>query len=110
MNNNKSSKELVTKGMLKEVLDEAVDTIMIGMNRLFGRFKNEMNGKFGEVKIKFEEFDKRFNKVDRKLEKIEAEVTYIKRGVNDLKADLSDTPSRTEFNNLKQEVKILQAN
>jgi len=48
--------------------------------------------------------DKRFDRVDRRLDTLEVGQFYLKDKINGLKADLSDTPSRREFQQLKSKV------
>ena len=74
-----SNKDLVTKSML----DDAVDVILKGMDKLFGGLKTEMNKRF---------------------DRVETDITFIKRDTRDIKAELSDTPSRREFKDLKTRV------
>jgi hypothetical protein len=66
--------EPVTRG----ILDEAVEAILKGMDKMVRRLGSEMNSRFEEV--------------DERLKKIEIELTHVKDTVNGLKADLSDTP------------------
>ncbi len=79
-------KNPVTKGML----DDAVDTLLAGMDNLHSRFKGEL--------------DKSFEKVNGRLDNLDRETTFVKREIRDLKADLSDTPTRKEHNELKGKV------
>ena len=76
----------VTKGML----DDAVDTLLAGMENLYSGFK--------------EELDKSFDKIEGRLDNLDRETTFVKREIHDLKADLSDTPTRKDFNELKGRV------
>jgi len=48
--------------------------------------------------------DKRFDRVDRRLDTLEVGQFYLKDKINGLKADLPDTPSRREFQQLKSKV------
>jgi len=73
----------VTKGML----DDAVDTLLAGMDNLYSRFN--------------EELDKSFEKGYGRFDNLDRETTFVKREIRDLKADLSDTPTRIEFNEIK---------
>jgi predicted nuclease with TOPRIM domain len=74
----------------KKVLDEAVETILKGMDNLFDKFKGEMYA--------------RFENVENRLDRIEAELSYVKDEIKGLKADFSTTPSRREFEELKVRV------
>ena len=74
-----SKDQIVTKGML----DEAVDSLLVGMDKLYQSFKKLF---------------------EKELEPIKADITFIKRDTRDIKAELSDTPSRREFKDLKTRV------
>jgi len=74
-----STKDLVTRGML----DEAVDSILNGMNNMAMDLGTRIDG------------------VDAKLTQTRNE---LKDEINGLKADLADTPTRREFNKLKESV------
>ena len=78
-----NKKEPVTRGLL----DEAVETLLGGMDNLFNRFKKELDQKF-----------------KKELEPIKADITFIKRDIQDIKADRFDTPTRKEFSELKGRV------
>jgi len=67
----------------KSMLNDAVDVILRGMDKLFNGLKTEMNKRFDSV---------------------ESDITFIKRDIRDIKVELSDTPSRREFNGLKTRV------
>ena len=73
-----------------ETLDEAVDTILKGMDNLIVGLKTEVKSGFNQVNIH--------------LDKVDAEMSYIKDDVKGLTADISNTPSRNEFNQLKGKV------
>lgn len=89
----KNSKEPVSRG----VLDVAVKTILEGMDNLFRDFREEMNAKFAKI-------DDRFNKVDEGFDRVEVELSAVKNEVKGIKAELSDTPSRREYERLKDRV------
>lgn len=74
----------------KAMLDEAVDAILKGMDKMAGSLRSEMNS--------------RFEGVNGRLDKLETEVSHVKDEINGLKGELSDTPSRREFNELKARV------
>lgn len=57
-----------------------------------------------EVKIGFNKVDSRFTKLDSKLAKQKVEISAIRDDIKGLKADLSDTPSRKQFEKLKRKV------
>ena len=78
--------EPATKGMLKE----AVDTILDGMDNLFSRLQDELNDFREEVNINFD--------------KVEVRLRGVEDKVKGLKSDLSNTPTRKEFNKLKEKV------
>ena len=50
------------------------------------------------------EMNTRFDEVDNRLRKVEVELSFVKDEMNGLKADLSTTPSRREFQELKSKV------
>jgi archaellum component FlaC len=78
--------EPVNRGML----DEAVEAILEGMDKTVGQLRNEMNT--------------RFDKVEDRLSNVEVELSHVKDEVKGLKADISTTPSRREFQDLKKRV------
>ena len=80
------------KTVNKKMLDEAVQTILTGMDDLYSRFDG---------------VDKRFDGVDKRLDKIESNIYFVKQDVRDIKADLSDTPTRNEFDKLKAKVNAI---
>lgn len=79
-----SNKESVTRGML----NGAVDAILLGIDKLFGGLRTEMNKRF---------------------DKVEADINFIKHDIRDIKTDLSLTLTRKEFNELKEKVETLSA-
>jgi predicted nuclease with TOPRIM domain len=81
----------------REILDEAVDTLLAGMDKLYERFKGETDSLRSEM-------NSRFDNVENRLRNIEVELSYVKDEVNGLKADFSTTPSRREFEELKVRV------
>ncbi len=78
-----SNEEYITK----ETLNEAVDTILTGMNNMVEGLEGKMNT--------------RFDGVENRLRTVEVELSHVKDEINGLKADLSDTPSRQEFERVK---------
>ena len=68
------------------MLDEAVDTLLEGMGKLYERFKREMNT--------------RFDNVENRLRNVEVEHSHVKAEINGPKAELSDTPLSREFEGL----------
>ncbi|HAU65562.1 MAG: hypothetical protein UT88_C0001G0009 [Candidatus Woesebacteria bacterium GW2011_GWD2_40_19] len=87
------------KTVNKKMLDEAVQTILTGMDDLYSRFDG--------VDKRFDGVDKRFDGVDKRLDKIESNIYFVKQDVRDIKADLSDTPTRNEFDKLKAKVNAI---
>ena len=81
-----SNEEYVTKA----TLNDAVDTILTGMNNIVEGLEGKMNT--------------RFDRVENRLKTVEVELSYVKDEIKGLKADLSDTPSRREFEKLKTRV------
>ena len=76
-------KEPVNRG----VLDEAVEAILNGVEKMFGNFCGEMNTKF--------------SKIDERFDKLEAGQKDLQRQIGDLKYD---TPTQKEFETLKGKV------
>jgi hypothetical protein len=83
-------KALVTN----KTLGQAVDAILNGVERMFDKQNKQINKRFKKV-------DERFKKVDQKLGRIETDVRDTHRRMIDLEVD---TPTRTEFHNLKARV------
>ena len=71
-------------------LDEFVQAILAGTEGLFNELRREMKSSF--------------EKVGQRFDKMEVGQSHLKDQVNGLKADLSDTPSRREFERLKSKV------
>ena len=74
---------LVTKNML----DQAVDAILKGVEHLLSQTKKELRG---EMKEGFRE--------------IKTEIRFVKDEVKGIKVELSDTPSRKDHEALKRRV------
>lgn len=68
-------------------LNEAVDAILEGMNNMVEDLKSEMNTRFDNLEAK-----------------VNQTKNELKDDVDGLKADLSTTPSRREFEELKARV------
>lgn len=73
-----------------QILDEAVETIIKGVDHLIKDFRDE-------VRISF-------NNVGKRFDKIENDSTWIRDDIKGTKADLSETVSRKEFSHLKEKV------
>lgn len=69
-----------------EVLDEAVNTLLKGMDNMFEEQKKYFVSKEDLKSVKNE---------------LKSEISWLKDDIKGLKADFSTTPSRSEFNNLK---------
>ena len=65
------------------MLDQAVEAILAGIDGLVIDLRREMNSRF---------------------DKVDVEQAYLKDQVKGLKADLSDTPPRKQFEELKARV------
>ena len=76
-------------------LDEAVSAILEGMDNLYERFKGEMNGLRSEMNT-------RFDNLEATVKQTRSE---LKDDIDGLKADLSTTPTRQEFEDLKTRVR-----
>ena len=86
----KKSKKALLEPVNRGMLNDAVDTILNGMDNLFSRFQDELNDFREEVNTNFD-------KVKVRLRGVEDEV-------KGLKSELSNTPTRKEFNKLKEKV------
>jgi hypothetical protein len=86
-------KAFVTNGVLTEILDEAVDTILKGMDNMFKEERKYNSQTFA-------------TKEDLKStkEELKTEISWVKDDIKGLTADLADTPSKNEFNQLKGRV------
>ena len=80
--------------MTMKDLDEVVRAILAGTEGLITNLRRDLMG----------EMKSRFTKVDKRLNKLEVGQAKIKDQIDGLKADLSDTPSRREFQQLKARV------
>jgi len=76
-----------TKSVNRGPLNEAVEAILEGMNNMIERLRSEMNTRFDSLEAKLNQTR-----------------TEFKDEINGLKADLSTTPSRREFEELKTRV------
>ncbi len=79
------------------MLDQAVEAILGGVDELLAGLRGEMNGRFDKV-------EGRLEKVELRLDKVEVELAHVKDTVNGLIADLAESPSRREFEQLKTRV------
>ena len=76
----------------KSMLDQAVDAILKGMDRLVSQNKEELRGEIrGSAKEVKEELRKEFR----------TELGFVRDDIKGLTSELSNTPSRKEFNDLK---------
>jgi len=85
----KDPKAFITNG----ILDDAVDTILKGMD---GMFKEER-------KFNTQTFATKEDLKDTK-EELKTEISWVKDDIKGLTADLSVVPSKREFNELKVKV------
>lgn len=85
------------KFVTKELLDSAVDTILNGINNVFEGSRREVNERLGKIEASLKN-------VENGQRELKTELSYVKDEISGLKADLSDTPSRKEFENLKRRV------
>lgn len=89
-----SSKVDPNAPVVRKDLDEAVSTILEGIDNMFKDQNDSLNKKFSSI-------DQRFDNVDTKIDNVEK---HLKDDIKGLKADLSDTVFRKEFNQLKTRV------
>ena len=71
----------------QKMLDEAVNAILNGMEKMFGNLRGDINTKF--------------TKVDERFDKLEAGQKDLQHQISDLKLD---TPTQKEFDTLKRKV------
>ena len=69
-----------------------------------GMIKPEFNKIHSEINTLCKQTGSEFKKVDQRLNKLESGQSYIKNEINGLTAELSDTPSRSEFTKLRTTV------
>ncbi|MFV1917445.1 MAG: hypothetical protein ACC618_03135 [Patescibacteria group bacterium] len=85
-----SPSDPVSRGML----NEAVEAILEGIVRMF--------------KVSDKKYNKRFEKIDKRFDRVEVKLEHSKNELKDdiggLKADLSNVPSRRQFEELKSRV------
>ena len=79
-------------GLWKEVADTVA-----GIADVFDVLRDQMNSRFDDV-------DKRLSSVESGQRKLDVGQAHLKDQINGLKADLSDTPSRRQFEKLKARV------
>jgi hypothetical protein len=89
------------KPVTSGILNEAIDTLLKGMDNLYERLKGEVDGLKIEMNSRFASIDKRFDNLEAKVDLIKNELVDE---IGGLKAELSTTPSRTEFEELKTRV------
>jgi len=82
---------------VREIVIDASEAILKGVDRMF----EEQNGRIDK---RFKRVDERFKQVDERFNKLEVEISYIKDTANGLKADLADTPTKKEHEELKAKV------
>lgn len=80
----------------KNDLRESVDAILVGMNNIYLELIDKMATKDDLKKLE--------TKLESRMENIETEVGFVRQDISDIKADLSLTPTRREFNELKTKV------
>lgn len=78
----------------RKMLDQAVDAILKGMDKMVGGLRGEMNA--------------RFKAVDDRFDKVELGQKFLKDDIRGLKGELSGTPSKREFEKLKTRVGKLE--
>ena len=80
-----------------KTLNEAVDVIMKGMDKIIDTLRSEMQGLFGkERKFNMETFATK--------EDLKREASWLRDDIKGLTADLSDTVAKKEFSQLKTKV------
>jgi hypothetical protein len=82
-----------TKDDVKEIVLEAVDAVLEGQTPIYERLDG---------------IDKRLDKLEEGQARLEVAQAHTTDEIKGLKADLSDSPSRAELNNLKARVTGLE--
>lgn len=77
----------------RQMFNEAIDAILEAVGSMFKDLRGRLDG-----------MDKRFDKVEGRLDRLEVGQSYLKDQISRLKTDLSDTPSRRQFEKLKARV------
>ena len=75
-----------TKGDVRQIVGEAVDAVLQGMDKLWGKI------------------DTRFDKMDSRLHKVESDVHFIKDNAQGLDAELAMKPTNKRVNDLEKKV------
>ena len=81
----------------RKMLDEVVEAILVGTEGLISGLRQETVSGFQAV-------DKRFKGIDHRLNELEVGQRHIKDQLRGLKSDLSVTPTRRQFEQLKSKV------
>ncbi|OGM29660.1 hypothetical protein A2801_00620 [Candidatus Woesebacteria bacterium RIFCSPHIGHO2_01_FULL_41_10] len=77
-----------------EKLDQAVDTILKGVDNLMKELRKEVRQEISEIR----------KEVNELREEMKQEFSFVRNDVKGLHAELSDTPSGKEFKDLKAKV------
>jgi hypothetical protein len=92
-------------------LDDAVETILIGVDGMFKSPDNPMNKRLDSLESKVDNLETKVDNLETKVGNLETTVDnhyhWLKNDIDDLKADFSNQVSRKEFNQLKKKVDIL---
>ena len=84
---------MITKKDVKDIVLEATDTILDGVQNMFDEHNKENVKDFTDVK----------NKIDS----LSVKVDDLDDTIDGIKADISTTPTRREFNQLKSKINKL---
>lgn len=94
-------KAFVTNGVLTETLDDAVDTLLQGMDNMLEEQKKIFATKEDLKGFATKEDLKQF----ATKEDLKREISWLKDDIRGLTADLSGVPSKKEFDELKKVLK-----
>jgi len=76
-----------------KTLNEAVDAILGGVDKMFQEQSKQIKS-----------VDHSLIALENKIDKVETDIVFIKRDIRGIKAELSDTPTLRQFNELKAKV------
>lgn len=67
-------------------------------------YSGHLEPQFRKIDEQFERIDHRFNGIENRLNTVEVELRHVKDEIKGLKADLFDSPTRKEFNEVTNRI------